>query len=118
MAKWTENGKIVTSGVLNAFEFLEKIGADTVNHYDLIQFGDIPESFLKTISKIRHVYTSSDKLSKLAHRYYGDPRLWWVIAWFNQKPTDFHCKIGDIIEVPVRDHLRLVIFQANDTVFL
>tara|TARA_B100000989_G_C19469172_1_gene439842 strand:+ start:755 stop:1108 length:354 start_codon:yes stop_codon:yes gene_type:complete len=117
MTEWTQNGKIVTSDRTNAFEFLEKIGADLVNHYDLIQFGDVSEVFLQSISKIRHVYTSSDKLSKLAHRYYGDPRLWWVIAWFNQKPTDFHCKIGDIIEVPVYDHLDLILFEARNTVF-
>lgn len=37
---------------------------------------------------------------KLADAHYGDPTKWWVIAWFNQKPTDAHVKMGDLVEVP------------------
>ena len=117
MTQWTQNGNKVTSGLFNAGEFLEKIGAETINHYDLIHFGSISEKFLEGISVIKHVYTSSDKLNKLAHKYYGDPRLWWVIAWFNQRPTDFHCKIGEVLYVPVKDHLDDVLFQAYDVPF-
>jgi nucleoid-associated protein YgaU len=41
-----------------------------------------------------------DKYYKLADAFYGDSRDWWVIAKFNQKPTESHVKIGDIILIP------------------
>jgi nucleoid-associated protein YgaU len=49
---------------------------------------------------VSHVYTSVDNLSNLAARYYDDPTLWWVIAWFNKKPGDFAMKPADIIYIP------------------
>jgi nucleoid-associated protein YgaU len=39
-------------------------------------------------------------LSKIAAKQYGDPKLWWVIAWYNKKPTDAHYKLGDKVYVP------------------
>ena len=41
-----------------------------------------------------------DRYYKLADGYYGDSRYWWIIAWFNKKPTESHIKVGDIIRVP------------------
>jgi len=46
------------------------------------------------------VWTSTSKLYNLANDIYGDPKLWWVIAWFNQKPTEAHFKTGDILYIP------------------
>ena len=37
---------------------------------------------------------------KLADKYYGDPTLWWVIPWFNQKPLESDYRVGDVIEIP------------------
>ena len=43
---------------------------------------------------------STDKLYNIADEYYGSPEYWWVISWFNQKPTEAHFKVGDIYYVP------------------
>ena len=113
MTEWTQNISKVKSDKNSPFasEYLNKIGAESINHCNLGFFGEITTEFLESINKIEHVYTNSDKLSKLAQKYYRDPKLWWVIAWFNQKPTDSHCKVGDIIEIPIP--LRDVLFQAH-----
>jgi nucleoid-associated protein YgaU len=37
----------------------------------------------------------------LAHKHYGDANLWWIIAWYNKKPTEAHVKMGDIITIPL-----------------
>jgi hypothetical protein len=37
----------------------------------------------------------------LASEYYGTPELWWVIAWFNGKPTEHHVELGEVIQVPL-----------------
>ena len=41
-----------------------------------------------------------DKCYKLAADFYGNPELWWVISWFNQKPTDSHVRPGDLLYIP------------------
>ncbi len=46
------------------------------------------------------VWTMGDRYYKLAAAYYGDPTYWWVIAWFNKKPTESHVNIGDVIRIP------------------
>ena len=38
--------------------------------------------------------------AKLAHKYYGDSTLWWVIAWYNEKPAEFLLRAGDAVYVP------------------
>ena len=53
------------------------------------------------LQRIRHVWTLGDKLYKLAYKYYGDSRLWWVIAWYNLRPTEAHFKTGDVIRIPL-----------------
>jgi len=53
------------------------------------------------LQRIRHLWTTGDKLYKLAHKYYGDSTLWWIIAWYNLRPTEAHFKAGDIIRIPL-----------------
>ena len=35
-----------------------------------------------------------DRFYKLADQYYGDPTLWWIIAWYNRMPTESHAEGG------------------------
>jgi hypothetical protein len=44
--------------------------------FDPITFRDYPDN-------IEHVWVQSDRLDLLAQKYYGDFRLWWIIAEFN-----------------------------------
>ena len=53
---------------------------------------------LKTIER---VWTIGDRLYKLAAEYYGSPVYWWVIARFNQKPTEAHFQPGDRVYIPL-----------------
>jgi len=50
---------------------------------------------------VQHTWKHSDRYYKVAHEYYGDSTLWWVIAWFNKKPTESHVAIGDVLEIPL-----------------
>ena len=45
-------------------------------------------------------YSIGDRYYKYAQKYYGDPSYWWVIAHYNQKPTENLLKIGDIVYIP------------------
>jgi hypothetical protein len=49
---------------------------------------------------VDHIWSMGDRYYKLADMYYGDSRYWWIVAWFNKKPTESHIKVGDIIRIP------------------
>jgi hypothetical protein len=56
---------------------------------------------LTNISYETRRWKLGDRLYKIAHEFYGDSTYWWVIAQFNNKPTESHFKVGDICYVPI-----------------
>lgn len=54
-----------------------------------------------TLETVGHVWKVGDRYYKLAHKHYGNSQFWWVIAWFNQKPTEQHLKLGDSLQIPL-----------------
>ena len=48
-----------------------------------------------------HIWSVGDRYYKLAHQYYGDPSYWWVIAWYNGRPTEADCLPGDALTIPL-----------------
>jgi len=55
---------------------------------------------MRDLDILQHMWTVGDRYWKLAAESYGSPEYWWIIAWFNQKPTEAHVNIGDIILIP------------------
>ena len=47
-----------------------------------------------------HIWTMGDRYWKLAEKHYGNGELWWILAWFNKKPTELHVLAGDLIYIP------------------
>ena len=59
---------------------------------------------VRSLQKVGHIWTLGDRYYKLAHKHYGESQYWWVIAWFNKKPTEAHVSLGDTIYVPLPLH--------------
>ena len=55
---------------------------------------------LDNISTSPFRWQSDARLYKIANDYYGRPELWWIIAWFNRKPTEADFEVGETIYVP------------------
>ena len=53
------------------------------------------------ISSDRHIWTVGDRFYKIAGQYYNDSRYWWVIAWYNEYPTEGHVQPGTLIDIPI-----------------
>ena len=68
-----------------------------------------PSIFISLLVEFKTSYNSS--AFKLASKYYDDPTMWWVIAFYNQKPTEFHLKLGDLVYIPVP--LETVLFYIG-----
>jgi len=71
-----------------------------IRHFESAKFKYPTDDQINSLNLEDHVWARGDKLSKLAEQEYGDPKLWWIIAWFNKKPTEAHLKYGDVIQVP------------------
>ncbi len=56
---------------------------------------------VSSLNNVLYIWTTGDKFYKLAAEYYNDPKLWWIIAWYNNKPTEGHIKVGDAIYIPL-----------------
>lgn len=60
-----------------------------------------PEEY-NSINYIEHIWTVGDRYYKLSYKYYNNVNDWWVIALFNNRPTESHNKIGDVVKIPSR----------------
>ena len=52
------------------------------------------------IIQIPHIWKSGDRYYKLAFEHYGNSSYWWIIAYFNNKPTESLIHVGDTIMIP------------------
>ena len=54
-----------------------------------------------TIDTVSVTWKLGDRFYKLSSKYYNNPEYWWVIAWFNKKPTEQHVQLGETVLVPL-----------------
>ncbi len=73
---------------------------ENIKQYDTPVFRHPTIEEIKTLNVVSHIWKTGDRYFKLADQYYDDPEMWWVIALYNQKPTEFQLKLGDIVFVP------------------
>ena len=81
-------------------EFFEERKIKQVRQYLTNTMGYPTVAQRASLQTRSHTWKIGDRYYKLAHEFYGDSRFWWVIAWYNQKPTEGHLKIGDVISIP------------------
>lgn len=70
-------------------------------HYDTPQLRYPSVDEMAKLNTVTEVWKKGDRLYKYAHEYYGDPQLWWIVAWYNQRPTEGNLRLGDIVEIPL-----------------
>jgi hypothetical protein len=76
-------------------------GIKQIKQYDTPTFKYPTAAEISNFNTINYIWGTGDRFYKLAEEYYHDPTMWWVIALYNQKPTEFHIKSGDTIFIPV-----------------
>jgi len=75
-------------------------GVDSIKHYSTAEYYYPKAEDLEDVTINIENYSVGDRYYKFAQKYYGDPSYWWVIAHYNQKPTENLFKIGDIVYIP------------------
>jgi nucleoid-associated protein YgaU len=81
-------------------DVLEARDMKSVVQYTTPKFPRITQRMRATLVRNKYVWKMGDSYQRVAEVYYGDPKMWWVLAWYNKKPTDALVKIGDTIRIP------------------
>jgi hypothetical protein len=56
---------------------------------------------MQEIEEVGKIWATGDRFWKLAATYYGDPELWYIIAWWNQMPLEADLALGDTVYIPM-----------------
>ena len=94
----TENTKVNEEDLYE--EFLEDRGIPRIRHYLTPKWPKLTAQVRNRFVRQQHTWALGDRYYKLANQYYGDPKLWWVIAWYNEKLTEGHVKAGMTLYIP------------------
>lgn len=91
-------------------DILKKRNLKRLIQYATPTLETISEEDYDSIFFVTHIWKTGDKLYKLANTYYNEPKMWWIIALFNEKPTEFHFNVGDeiLIPTPLNEVLSLI----------
>lgn len=83
-----------------------------IRQYTSPEFKKISISDRANLQKVARTWKQGDRLWKLAAEYYNDPSLWWIIAWYNQKPTESHFTMGSTVLIPLPVERLLELFEV------
>jgi nucleoid-associated protein YgaU len=90
----------------------ERESKNNLRHYATPRLHNPTVEQRASLKTSTHIWSYGDRLYALADQYYGDPELWWVIAWYNASPTEASLKTGTAIEIPINIEAVLKILGA------
>ena len=114
MGKRYNNRKVFTNRDEIYQNSLEKRMRKQVRHYNTAKFAYPSSTDLSNITKVPHVWSVGDRFYKLAAKHYGTPTYWWVLAYFNQTPTEADLTLGDVMFIPFPLERVLRAFESGD----
>ena len=93
-------------------QFVDLFNLDGYEFWDLSILPKIPVR----LDDKRYQVQGPDRIDTLAQRFYGDPRLWWVIAVANNieiVPTQLN--EGMKLRIPSPSYVRQTLFASTKT---
>lgn len=76
-------------------------GVKFIKHYQTVKFDFPSAEQMQQLIIVKHIWTIGDRYYKLASKHYEDPKDWWIIALFNNKPTESDIILGEQILIPL-----------------
>ncbi len=92
--------KILINNDASYNEQFKNRGVRSIEHFETAEFSYPKAVDLEGVTIQTENYSIGDRYFKFAQKYYGDPNYWWVIAHYNQKPTENLFNVGDIVYIP------------------
>ena len=78
----------------------EKRGIKKIRQYRTISKTVYEKDVYQSLRTVDYTWSFGDMYFKIANLFYGDPQYWWIIASYNNRPTEAHNKIGDTLKIP------------------
>ena len=83
------------------YKFLRrKRGVRNIAHYGTPIIYNPSITDRNSTPTVSHVWGYGDRYYKLAAQYYGSSEYWWVIAWWNGRPTEATVQNGTVLQIP------------------
>ena len=82
-------------------EVVESRLVDSVTHYNTTKLRYPTVGEIQNFTIVKYTWKSNDRYWKLSNEYYGDPKYWWIIAWFNKKPVEAMINLGEQVSIPL-----------------
>ena len=109
MASRYSKYRIINNG-FSGYEFLRKErGIKNIRQYETPYLYNPTAAERGTLQTTNHIWKYGDRYYNLAHKHYGKPEYWWVIAWYNGYPTEADIRPSDYIEIPLNLEKALMI---------
>ena len=94
-----------TSKIMNNdsefYKFLrQKRGIKSLRHYATPVLHNPSVADRTSIATVSHTWKYGDRYYKLSHKFYGTSKYWWVIAWWNGRPTEATVQNGAVLQIP------------------
>ena len=81
---------------------IEMRGLNFIEHYAMQGLKYPTQKEINDFTIQKEIWQKGSSLWKFAAQHYNNRgNLWWVIAQFNQKPTEQHFSIGDTVFIPL-----------------
>jgi hypothetical protein len=81
-------------------DLFDEKGVRFIRHFSTPNY-KFPTKFdISKLDILTATWSRGQSYWKIAEQEYGDPEMWWVIAWFNKKPTEAHMSLGDVVLIP------------------
>jgi len=93
------NTTIVINQNVEYQDIISRRDMNSIAHFSFDRF-NLDDSVFASLNFQPHIWTSSDRLFKLAHHYYGSAGYWWVIAFINNTPLETDISVGDTMFIP------------------
>jgi hypothetical protein len=107
-----KSSKIVNN-TSDFYSFLRrKRGVRNIRHYNTPVLHNPTVADRSSIETASHIWSYGDRYYKLASSYYGMPEYWWVIAWWNGRPTEASVQNGTVLQIPLNLEEALTIMGA------
>jgi hypothetical protein len=95
-----ENRKTFINSSHNFDEQFRDRSVESVKQYTTGKLKYPTTDEMRKLEILSETWKLGDRLYKYAQKHYGDPSLWWVIAWFNKKPTENDYELGEEVLIP------------------
>jgi hypothetical protein len=79
----------------------ERRNEEFISLYGTPRYERLHEFDFENLNYESYIWSRGDNFYKLAHEFYGDVSIWWVIPLFNHTPTEQHISLGDEIFIPL-----------------